>query len=57
MIYLTWSLKYGPIAGPNPWEATGLEWQTSSPPPEHNFHETPVVTQEPYHYGEVEAEV
>jgi cytochrome c oxidase subunit 1 len=57
MIYLTWSLKYGPVAGPNPWEATGLEWQTDSPPPEHNFHETPIVTQEPYHYGEKEAEV
>jgi cytochrome c oxidase subunit 1 len=57
MIYLTWSLKYGPAAGPNPWEATGLEWQTSSPPPEHNFHETPIVTEEPYNYGEKEAEV
>ena len=57
MIYLTWSLKYGPPAGPNPWEATGLEWQTSSPPPEHNFHETPIVTEEPYNYGEKEAEV
>jgi cytochrome c oxidase subunit 1 len=57
MIYLAWSLKYGPVAGPNPWEATGLEWQTASPPPEHNFLETPVVTTEPYHYGEVEAEV
>ena len=31
-IYLLWSLKYGPVAGPNPWRATGLEWQTSSPP-------------------------
>src|SRR5689334_685769 len=57
MIYLTWSLKYGKVAGPNPWEATGLEWQTDSPPPEHNFHETPIVTTEPYHYGEKEAEV
>ena len=57
MIYLTWSLKYGKVAGPNPWEATGLEWQTASPPPEHNFLETPVVTEEPYHYGELEAEV
>jgi cytochrome c oxidase subunit I len=57
MIYLTWSLKNGKIAGPNPWEATGLEWQTASPPPEHNFHETPVVTEEPYNYGEKEAEI
>ena len=50
-IYFVWSLKYGEIAGDNPWKATGLEWQTTSPPPTHNFHETPVVTTEPYHYG------
>jgi cytochrome c oxidase subunit I len=50
-LYLTWSLKYGEVAGNNPWRATGLEWQTTSPPPTHNFHETPVVTEEPYHYG------
>ena len=50
-IYFIWSLKYGEVAGPNPWKATGLEWETSSPPPTHNFHETPVVTMEPYDYG------
>jgi cytochrome c oxidase subunit I len=50
LIYLIWSLRYGPIAGPNPWRATGLEWQTSSPPPTDNFLETPVVTDEPYNY-------
>ncbi len=33
-----------PDAGPNPWRATGLEWQTDSPPPVHNFDELPVVT-------------
>jgi cytochrome c oxidase subunit 1 len=57
MLYLVWSLKYGKIAGPNPWESTGLEWETSSPPPKHNFHHTPIVTTEPYHYGEKEGEV
>jgi cytochrome c oxidase subunit 1 len=57
MVYLIWSLKYGEIAGPNPWNAKGLEWQTTSPPPTHNFEETPVVTEEPYFYGEVEEEV
>jgi cytochrome c oxidase subunit 1 len=57
MIYLVWSLKYGKIAGPNPWEATGLEWETSSPPPTHNFLQQPVVTTEPYHYGEKEGEI
>jgi cytochrome c oxidase subunit 1 len=50
LIYLIWSLRYGPIAGSNPWKATGLEWQTSSPPPTDNFAETPVVNEEPYNY-------
>jgi cytochrome c oxidase subunit 1 len=32
--YLIWSLKYGKIAGPNPWRASGLEWQIQSPSPD-----------------------
>ena len=48
--YLIWSLKYGRKSGPNPWDATGLEWQTPSPPPVHNFVKIPVVTEEPYAY-------
>ncbi len=51
MIYLIWSLKYGADAGPNPWKAKGLEWETASPPPTHNFERTPVVTEEAYAYG------
>jgi cytochrome c oxidase subunit 1 len=50
MVYLAWSMRYGPAAGPNPWPATGLEWQTSSPPPTDNFAVTPVVTEEPYQF-------
>jgi cytochrome c oxidase subunit I len=48
--YLGWSLLRGERAGPNPWRATGLEWQTSSPPPKDNFEHTPVVTAGPYLY-------
>jgi cytochrome c oxidase subunit 1 len=48
--YLGWSLFRGERAGPNPWRATGLEWQTSSPPPKDNFERTPVVTEGPYQY-------
>ncbi|MCI0626644.1 MAG: cytochrome c oxidase subunit I [Acidobacteria bacterium] len=51
MIYFLWSLKYGPLAGPNPWGATGLEWRTPSPPPTENFKQTPIVTEEPYEYS------
>jgi len=50
MIYFIWSMRYGPIAGRNPWPATGLEWQTPSPPPPENFETTPVVTWEPYDF-------
>ncbi|MFY9572301.1 MAG: cytochrome c oxidase subunit I [Blastocatellia bacterium] len=48
MIYLIWSMRYGPHAPSNPWGAFGLEWRTSSPPPTENFPETPVVTWEAY---------
>ncbi|MGR6034339.1 MAG: cytochrome c oxidase subunit I [Candidatus Nitrosoglobus sp.] len=51
LFYLLWSLRYGKIAGNNPWGATGLEWQTSSPPPKHNFEETPIVKEGPYAYS------
>jgi len=57
LIYLTWSMRYGPEAGPNPWHATGLEWTTASPPPPHNFEETPVVTEEPYSYDRLAEEI
>jgi cytochrome c oxidase subunit 1 len=49
--YLLWSLGFGKPAGSNPWGATGLEWQTPSPPPTDNFEVTPVVTQGPYEYS------
>jgi cytochrome c oxidase subunit 1 len=53
LIYLFWSLRYGKPAGDNPWNAAGLEWATASPPPTHNFAETPVVTWEAYNYHEL----
>jgi cytochrome c oxidase subunit 1 len=48
--YLLYSLKKGAVAGPNPWGASGLEWQMTSPPPTENFPVTPRVTSEPYEY-------
>jgi cytochrome c oxidase subunit 1 len=57
LAYLLWSLRYGKPAGANPWQATGLEWTTPSPPPRDNFVATPVVTQEPYQYDTQAAEL
>jgi len=48
--YLFYALRYGPPAGDNPWGVTGLEWQTRSPPPKHNFDAVPVVDGPPYDY-------
>ncbi|HEX3483950.1 MAG TPA: cytochrome c oxidase subunit I [Micropepsaceae bacterium] len=50
LVYLGWSLFWGPRASANPWQATGLEWQTNSPPPKHNFALMPTVVREPYCY-------
>jgi cytochrome c oxidase subunit 1 len=54
-LYLFYSLRYGDAAGPNPWNAKGLEWTVPSPPPKHNFETVPTVDGPPYDY-EVEYE-
>jgi cytochrome c oxidase subunit 1 len=51
LVYLFWSIRYGPVASANPWRAKGLEWETSSPPPVTNFDVPPVVHEEAYAYG------
>jgi cytochrome c oxidase subunit 1 len=38
------SYRGGEAAGENPWDSSGLEWATSSPPPSYNFVHTPVVS-------------
>ncbi len=50
LCYLLWTFRRPPDAGPNPWGATGLEWQTASPPPEHNFADVPLVVHKAYCY-------
>ena len=37
------SMKHGEEAGDNPWGGSTFEWSTSSPPPQHNFDELPVI--------------
>ncbi len=48
--YLLASLRKPMDAPDNPWGGTTLEWQTSSPPIEHNFEDQPVLTRAPYDY-------
>ncbi|HEY6230434.1 MAG TPA: cbb3-type cytochrome c oxidase subunit I [Pyrinomonadaceae bacterium] len=49
---LIWSVFKGKQAGPNPWEATTLEWTTDSPPPHDNFAGVlPVVYRGPYEFA------
>ncbi len=48
--YLLWSLKWGAVSGPNPWGASGLEWEIASPPLTQNFIVPPRVTTGPYEF-------
>ncbi|MFB3135728.1 MAG: cytochrome c oxidase subunit I, partial [Rhodospirillales bacterium] len=52
-INLFYSYFKGKKAGPNPWKACSLEWQTPEVPPAHgNFgKELPVVYRWAYDYG------
>ncbi len=50
LYYLVQSLRKGEPAPANPWNSRSLEWQTSSPPPLHNFNYQPVVLHQPYDY-------
>jgi cytochrome c oxidase subunit I len=43
-------------APPNPWHSNSLEWQTTSPPPPHNFDEIPEIG-DPHDYGADEADL
>jgi cytochrome c oxidase subunit I len=48
---LVYSLVIARIpAAENPWHSRSVEWQTSSPPPAHNFDRPPVIG-DPHDYG------
>lgn len=49
-IVTSWSR--GVPAGPNPWGANSLEWMVPTPVPLENFDVLPVVTEDPYNFGE-----
>lgn len=37
------SFRHGKPVGENPWNAPGIEWTISSPPPQHDFDVTPAI--------------
>jgi cytochrome c oxidase subunit I len=56
IVNFIWSIYLNPHpAPPNPWNSLGLEWQVPTPVPWFNFEHIPVVTNDPYHYGEPDA--
>jgi cytochrome c oxidase subunit I len=48
---LVYHIKRGAIAPANPWKGVTLEWQIPSPPSHENFDEIPVITTQPYLFG------
>jgi cytochrome c oxidase subunit 1 len=48
------SWRHGKPAGANPWQAKSLEWKVPTPVPLVNFLVDPVVTSDPYGFGEPE---
>ncbi|NBX16910.1 MAG: cytochrome c oxidase subunit I [Proteobacteria bacterium] len=54
LVYMIASLIKGEKASRNPWGGRSLEWETDSPPIEHNFHVQPVVKHGPYEFPEID---
>ena len=54
LFYLLYALFRGPKAPDNPWGGVTLEWETATPPIEHNFHHTPVCVRGPYDFPEID---
>jgi cytochrome c oxidase subunit 1 len=48
---MVWSLRYGRVAGTNPWDATTLEWSAPTPPPHGNFPHPVRAYRDPYDYS------
>ncbi|MCH9023856.1 MAG: cytochrome c oxidase subunit I [candidate division Zixibacteria bacterium] len=52
-IYLIHAIFKGKPAGPNPWRALTMEWETPSPPTHGNFEGDQILTHGPYDYDKV----
>jgi cytochrome c oxidase subunit I+III len=44
VVNAAWTARAGPPAGDDPWAADTLEWSQSSPPPDAQFAQIPIVT-------------
>ena len=53
-VYLLMSLFSSEKAPANPWGGVSLEWETATPPIEHNFEGQPVCRRGPYDFPEIE---
>ncbi len=51
------ALWNGKPAADNYYDGLSLEWQTQSPPIEHNFHDTPHVHGSPYDFAEIDKSI
>ena len=51
LVYFAYSLRATCRTSANPFGALGLEWQTRSPPPTHNFDRPPTVPEHVYDYA------
>jgi cytochrome c oxidase subunit I len=58
LAYLVWAVFRGKAAEHNPWRSASFEWRTHSPPPVHNFDDTPDFERGAYDYtaGAIERE-
>jgi len=52
IVNLVWTVARGRRSSENPWQATTLEWATTSPPPHDNFATTPTVYRGAYDYSQ-----
>jgi cytochrome c oxidase subunit 1 len=57
VVYMIYALVRGPIAGDNPWNSRGYEWDTPSPPPKGNFDVTPIIDRDAHSYQQPGEEV
>ena len=56
LFYLLNSLRNGEKAPANPWGGVSMEWETATPPIEHNFEGQPICKNGPYDFPEIEVD-